>query len=298
MSQINRTGTFRGVAIDSGVGLTKNEFPQWVANLQASEYYDEETEQWIDWSEYEEKEIQCYLVLFGNEGKPLLNTKQLQKAFGWSGESFQELETYVDVPFQFRVEENTYEGTTRLRVQWVDAYDAEPGRVIQKLEPAEVKKLDAKYAAALRKFSGGPKPKSVPDRPDKPEKPVAPAPDKEAAKAALKEQVAERATRGKAAEAKAAKREKTNKPPKPPVPAPKKKYEEEHGTYEVSLPVKPCTRDKAWETCYKNKGRVSDDELANIWVGVIDKLGDEDKFNEADWAQVRDEVLAKVNVPI
>jgi len=295
VSQINRTGTFRGVAIDSGVGLTKNEFPQWVANLQASEYYDEETEQWIDWSEYDEKEIQCYLVLFGNEGKPLLNTKQLQKAFGWSGESFQELENYTDVPFQFRVEENTYEGTTRLRVQWVDAYDAEPGRVIQKLDAGEVKKLDAKYAAALRKFSGGPKPKSVPDRPDrpdKPEKPAIPSPDKESAKAALKEQAAERAQRGKAAETKVAKREKASKPPKPPVPAPKPKAQV------AATPADTCTKDEAWEICYKNKGKLSDDKLAEVWVGVIDKQGGEDDFTDGDWAQVRDEILAEVNVPI
>jgi hypothetical protein len=53
MSQINRTGTFRFQPVDAGISLTKNKFPQWIAQLQAVEYYDEDTEQWIDWSEYE-----------------------------------------------------------------------------------------------------------------------------------------------------------------------------------------------------------------------------------------------------
>lgn len=290
MSNINCTGTFRGVAVDCGIGTTKNEFPQWMANLVASEYYDEETEQWVDWSGYEEKEIQCYLVLFGSEGKPLLNVKQLQKAFGWSGESFQELETYTDVPFQFRVEENTYEGNTRLQVQWVDSYDAEPGRIIQKLGPAEVKKLDAKYAAALRKLSGGPKPKTVPDRPDKPDKPTIPSFDKETAKAAIKEQIAEKAARGAKAEKKAAKREKKEKPPKPPIP----KTTPKETTVESEPDIPICTKKEAWEICHEAKGNLTNEQLAEIWVKVVDRYGDEDNFSNEDWGKVCNAMIKEI----
>ena len=292
MSQINRTGTFRGVAVDCGVAESSGGFPQWVASLQAAEYYDEETEQWIDWSEYEEKEIPCYLVLFGNEGTPLLNMRQLQKAFGWSGESFQELETFTNVPFQFRVEEKTYEGNTNLRVQWVDAYDAEPGRVIQKLEPAEVKKLDTKYAAALRKFSGGPKPKTVPDKPDKPPIPTV---DKSAAKETLKAQAAEKAQRGAKAEAKAAKREKKEKLAKPPIP---KAAPAPTTPPQTTTETPSCTKDEAWEKCYEAKGKLTDDQIATIWLRVIDEQGGEDNLDAQGWGVVCETVVREVSVPI
>ncbi|KKK93011.1 hypothetical protein LCGC14_2697120, partial [marine sediment metagenome] len=40
MGLISREGTFRGVATDSGVGLTTNNFPQFVAQVSALEFYD------------------------------------------------------------------------------------------------------------------------------------------------------------------------------------------------------------------------------------------------------------------
>jgi len=300
---INRTGTFRGVAIDSGMGETKNQYPQWIAQLQAAEYYDEDSEQWVDWSEYEEKEITGYFVLFGGDGNPTLTAKQIQKALGWSGESFQDLNAdFSEVPVQFRVEESTYNNETRLKVTWIDSADAEPGRSIQKLDNDAVKKLDAKYAAKLRKLSGGPTPKSVPAKPPVP-KPETPAPttessaEKEAAKAALKEQAAEKAARGKKAEAKAAKREKpTARPAKPPVPktAPA-------STSEPDINV--ITKNEAYETCYTQlvePGIATVDQLNDVWLKTIEEQGGEEALDGEGWAVVRNVVLdeLKEEVPI
>ena len=286
MSQINRTGTFRGYAIDSGMGETKNGYPQWVANLQAVELYDEDTQQWVDWSGYEESEITGYFVLFGGDGNPTLTAKQIQKALGWSGESLQDLNAdFSEVPVQFRVEESTYQGETRLKVTWIDNADAEPGRSIQKLDNDDVKKLDAKYAAALRKLGGGPKPKSVPAKPSisKPEMP-APAVDKESAKAALKAEMEKRAARSKAAEAKSKK-----KPgPKPKTQPPKAVTENPDPE-----PIETSTLEQAWEAVYAAKPEVmSDDDLGTKWLEVIDKYGDQDTLSPAEWAVVRDEVIA------
>ena len=303
MSQINRTGTFRGFAIDSGMGETKNGYPQWVAQLQAIECYDEDTEQWVDWSEYEEKEITGYFVLFGGDGNPTLTAKQIQKALGWSGESFQDLcADFSEAPIQFRIEESTYQGETRLKVTWIDDANAEPGRTIQKLDSAEVKKLDSKYAAALRKLSGGPKPKSVPSKPPvpKPEIP-APASDKEAAKAALKEQAAERAKRGKIAEEKAAKREKPKgRPAKPPIPTAKAPESESEPKSEPDVNV--CTKNEAYQSCYAElvePGTVTLDQLNNTWLTTIEEQGGEETLDGEGWAAVRNIVLDELReVPI
>lgn len=275
MSQIDRIGNFRGYAIDSGIGETKNGYPQWVASLQAAEYYDEDTEQWIDWSQYAESEITAYCVLFGGDGNPTLTAKQLQKALGWSGQSLQELNSdYSQTLIQFRVEERTYRDNTSLQATWIDHADAEPGRTINKLEAEDVKKLDSKYAAALRKLGGGPKPKSVPAKPEtpKPTKPV----DKDAAKKALRTKTEEKAARAKAAEEKATKKQ---APPKPSAPGKKE----------------TCTLEQAWESVYSAKGDMSDDDLGKIWLETIDKYGDQDTLSPAEWAVVRDEVIVEIN---
>ena len=281
MSQIDRTGTFRFQAVDAGLAETKNGFPQWVAQLQAVEFYDEETEQWIDWSGYEEREITYYGVLFGGDGNPTLNAKQLQKALGWSGASFEELEYehIADVTFQGRVEEHTYDGVTTLRVNWIDHYDAEPGRVLQKLDTDQVKALNARFASKLRDLSGGQKPRKV---------------DKEALKAAKKEELeakkedvgTTKAKRGQSTKSES--KPQPPNPPKPPKPPAKR----------VEKAEKAETIDKgtAWIDCCQERDKSVDDKtLENTWHAAVDSLGGEDAVEEnGRWAEVRDAVLAKV----
>lgn len=281
MSQINRTGTFRFQATDAGIALTKNQYPQWVAQLSAIEYYDEDTEQWIDWSEYDEREIGCYMVLFGKDGKPTLNATQLQKALGWSGASFEELEYehIADVKFQGRVEEHTYESTTSLRVNWIDAYDAEPGRTLQKLDTAKVKEVSARFAGGLRTLSGGVKPQSVPK----------PKVDKEGAKAAKREQLAGQKARGEAAEAKAPQPKSRPVPPRPPAKNKTASEEQEK-----------IDKGSAWADCCAGRDKsVSDKDLENAWHRIVDDLGGEDVVEEKGlWVKVRDIVVSETRIPV
>ena len=311
MSQINREGTFRGYAVEKGVAESTNKFPQFVARLQGVEFYDEETEQWVDWSQYEENEITGYFVLFGSDNNPTLTAAQIQKAFGWSGESFNELDEadYSNTLVQFRVEERTYNGKTTLQVAWIDSADAEPGNKLRgKLTNADVKKLDSKWAAKLRNFSGGSKPKSVPSKPPVP-KPLIQNEDFEkaaemaaknfvntAAKTAMKEQAAEKAARGKAAEAKAARREKPKgRPAKPPVPktipTPDPKSETET---EAKPDANVCTKNEAYQTCHAElvePGIATVDQLDGVWLDTIEGQGGEEALDGEGWAAVRNIVL-------
>ncbi len=173
MGLVSRIGTFRGVATDSGVALSTGGFPQFVANISALEIYDFDEKEWVDWSGQDE-EITTYQVLFGGNGKPTLSAKQLQKALGWSGQSFQELNdaNYEAVPFQFRVEEHEYNDNVTLQVTWIDEYDAVPGRHVQKLDADGVKKLDKLFATQLKGL-GGTKVASAPATIGKPAPPIA-----------------------------------------------------------------------------------------------------------------------------
>ena len=256
MSQIDKTGTFRGRILDAGVAKTKNGFPQWTAQLQADEYYDEDTKQWVDWTSYEEKHISVYAVLFGSEGKSLLSYGQLQKALGWSGVSFSELATidYSQAKIQFRVETNLYNDIVTLQVKWIDTYDAEPGRTIQKLDPVAIKELDAKYANGLRQASGGPKPKKVESVPVPTPAPV-PAKVRKARTPKTEELV----------------------PPSPPK----------------SVSSETCTKEQAWNSAYEAKDpSVDDNQISEIWLKTIETQGGEKAITF--WGVIRDLVIEQV----
>lgn len=297
MGQLKQTGTFLFDIVEACICATKNGLPQWVANLKAVQAYDDESGQWVDYSQYEDNEILAYLVLFGKDGKSLLNAKQLQKAIGWNGTSFEELDQmdYSGIQIQARLEEHEYEGKTSIRVQWIDHKDADPTRVLQRLDSDALKKLNAKFASGMRELSGGPKPKSVPVVPPTPPvaPPIIPPPANPVTqvdpKAEAKAKYEDKKKRGKAAEAKAQVTETKQTPPKPQMPPipPKPKA---IGIEKYNLSP-TCTQEEAWEACAKHrKTDMSDDDLGNIWLQIIGDIGGDEVVGE-DWYKVRDGVL-------
>ena len=172
MSQIEQIGTYRGSIVEHGVGVTsKSSCPQWIAKFIAMEKYNNDTGEWEDFSQFVDNEITAYLVLFGKDGETL-TCKQVCKATGWDGSDFQELDEadLSAVGVQVRVAENTYEGKTRLQVEWIDEYDAVPGNAIKKLSPDEIKLLNAKFKKYMKPKKVTPataKPKDAPKPPKK-----------------------------------------------------------------------------------------------------------------------------------
>lgn len=300
MGQLKTIGTFLFDIVEACVCATKNGLPQWVASLVAVQAYDDESAQWVDYSGYEDREITAYSVLFGKDGKPLLNAKQLQKAIGWGGTSFEELDQmdYSGIQIQARLEEHEYNNNTTIRVQWIDHKDADPTRALQRLDADALKKLNAKFASGMRELGGGPKPKSVPAAPPVAPpvippatpvdaKPLIPPPANPVTQVDPKAKYDEKKKRGKAAEAKAVKTA-PKLPPKPPtVPTvpPKADIQQKYG-----LPA-TCAQLEGWEQCCQHRKQdISDDELSNLWLQVIGDIGGEEVIGE-DWYKVRDGVL-------
>jgi hypothetical protein len=160
MSKIDSIGTYVGEIVESGLGTTKNGFPQWVARLKATKKFVDSPEDlahfsltepgYVDWSGFDE-EIVAFMVLFKDKDEfskdtALLNYEQLQLATGWDGSEFDTLAngSLLKKSILFRVGENTYEGKTSLRVDWIDNESASPERQLKTLDMAEVKNLAAK----------------------------------------------------------------------------------------------------------------------------------------------------------
>ena len=274
---IDREATFRTKNIvDGGMGETSTGLPQLVLSLRADEIYDFDEKCWVPWDDVEEREITAFLVLVGKKDNEIFHCKAIEKALGWDGAGFSSLAAidFLAAGIQFTTKENIWEDKVSIQVAGIDHYDAEPGRTVNKLDAAEVKGLDAKYASFFRKRTGEKKPKPVgaPKVPAK--KPTVP-PKKE-------EPTSLTSVSGRAGDDVP-----PVAPPKAPVKKPKKAKK---GT--------GCTQTEAWVAAKKAKYEaISDEKLIEVWLAAVETLapdGDEDKMSPELWAQVRDVVVAQV----
>jgi hypothetical protein len=244
---------------------TKNGYPQFTGRFQATQFYDEETQAWVPWAEYEQ-EILGFFVLYTKKDEKwveLLNAQQIKKALGWDGVSFADLANgdYSKIEVMFRVEPREYNGNTTLNVTWIDAADANPTRQLQKYDATKLKELDSKFNGVL----AGKKPTPASAKPA-----GAVTPPKRGRPAGAKAlPPASPASTGTAA---------PTAPPANPIG-----------------PPKGCTKDEAWVAVTTNSVRdkdVTDEKLAEAWLAEAAKIGKgEDEFTPADWATVRDAVV-------
>jgi hypothetical protein len=302
-------GNFRGTIVDAGVAVTSGGYPQLVAKVHADQMYDEEEKKWFDWSEFEwdsnedkDRSIVSYNVLFGKKGCTL-SGDQVKKITGWEGDSFASLAAMdlVGMKIQWRNEEDTYDGKTKVQVSWIDLYDAEPGGTVRKLDDKGIKDLDAKFAEFLtstvkaEKAPAGGRRKAAAAPAEEPKKGPNDVPVEEPKETKPKTRAgrptkASKAAAAKAAEEKAAKSE-------PPSALPEAPAEEEHGTEEVDVleTSGPCTKQEAWADVNELKStNTSDSELAAEWLKQIKAIapGKEHKdISGEEWGTVRAAVL-------
>lgn len=268
MSQIDRSGTFRGRLTEWGVSESSGGYPQFVGRLFATEYYDDDANAYIPWAEYEQ-DIIAYLVLYSMDKagnwKELSNSKQLKLALGWDGTDFGTLADgdYSDITLMFRVEEHEYQGNTKLQVQWVDAADANPVRSLTKFDASKLKALTAKFAGVL------------------------PAPSITPAKVGKGKPAPTKPSKGKPAPTEPSK----DKPSTSAAPAPAAEPPTEP-------PAEPRTKASTWNTVVEMRAAaVTDAELAKIWIAEVAKIDKaEDEFTSDDWATVETAVLDQVSV--
>lgn len=287
---VDRTGTFRGRIVSHCVNKTDpGEWPQWVAQLLALEFYDEEERVWVDWSEYDVNEITAYLVLFGSKGEVVLNNQQIKKVTGWDGLSWYNspdgLENLdlSEAGIQFRVVDDEFNGKIKKKVTWVNEYDAEPGHTtIRKLKPDEAKALEAQYAKYL-KATGK---KAAPVKAKAGTKPQSPG--KVTAKGVEPTQKRGPVTKRGGKDplgpptSQPTEQAKTPAPPVPPAD---------------DLPDGVSSKEEAWETIYEMKAKeVTDEQIANAWQNTLKEVApgvEQKKITPHQWYLIREKMLDK-----
>ena len=286
MGLIERDETFRGRIVDHGVSKTTNRFPQLVLSLLAMEIYDTEVQEWVDWSSYGLDEITAYLCLFGGKGETL-TCKQVKEITGWDGNSFATLAAMdlSEVQIQFRTAYSTFEEKTRLGVEWVDVYDAVPGRSVKKLDAAELKSLDAEYANMLKQ-SGKTK---APVKAGKVTK-------KGVSPTQAKGPVTKKKESAKITNPIEAPVEEVTQAPTlkgPPSGSPSVAKEAENAV------SGSCTKDEAWYPALDlKKTNMSDEVFSNFWLGAINEVApgiEQENITNEQWYGVRTIMLEKVS---
>jgi hypothetical protein len=275
MNAIDRPGTFRGKPLEWGVSETKNGFPQFVVRFQATEFYDEEAGAYMPWAEYDQ-EATAFLVLFTKKDEQwveLLNAAQVKKVFGWDGLTFESLANgkYEGLTVLFRVEPNTYNGQTTLKVTWIDTADSNPTKTLTKYDSSKLAAMTQAMSGALKPSTQAPAPAKAPAKapargPGRPPKSTLPA--SQAAPAGAKPGAPSTATPPRVSPAPAPAAPSGNPPPVNPV---------------------IWTQETAWNAVNEMKSKdVTDEKLAEVWVAEGGKIGKtEDKFTSADWEAVK-----------
>ena len=311
MNKVSMLGTFKGRVIEHAYGETKGNadegkdpLPQLIVDVALEQWYDEKEEQWQDYTEADEH-IVAYLHLFNHDGKESFNHAQVMKVFGWDGTSFAELDglNLEGLVFQVRVEENDYEGTITNKVNWIDEEDAVPGQRIRRLDAADLKAADKKFAIMLKKSGTAVKPKGRGKAKDK--VPAAPKTQKDAktkgeetgdkaAKNRLRreQELAERKDKEDAAAAE------TSESPKSSLPTFGKKGA--IPPVEQEAPVEPLTATEAWAliTAAGEKAGIKEDDVQNtLQEELIEATGKEeaglDDVTDAEWPAIVQATIAR-----
>jgi len=323
MGQVDRAATFRGNVVSGGVSLTKNGFPQLILQLCADEIYDADEDVWVDWSDTEFREQTSYLTLYGSKGETF-HAAQIKKVFGWSGTSFRELDgiDFSAVKVQFRVESRVYNEKTKLEVNWIDEYDAVPGKSIKKLEDAELRQLDAKFSQFLTKAAPAKAPAKAPNEP-KATPGVIKTKGKKVATSTERDVMCsdetvptpaaprsismsnpngssiegEESKGGIAGDRRSSIIFATVLPAIPPIPAPP--APPTAVKVEASI-VGKCTKQEAWDTAVDlRKPSVTDQQLAELWYASIYEVAqtkEQDKLTDEQWWLVKEKVLNQISI--
>ncbi|MEN6337310.1 MAG: hypothetical protein ABFE01_23895, partial [Phycisphaerales bacterium] len=174
---------------------------------------------------------------------------------------------------QWRMGMETYNEVERCKVQGIDAYDAAPGRKVEKLDAAAVRALDAKYAGILKGLGGGPKPKTA--------RPATPAPAADPTPSASGTPMPTPSTTPTPSASPESAKPKRGRPATPKAAAPK---------------AAALSQADAW-TAYTDKASDKTDlEVQNTWVAVVkDVYGGDENVGE-DWSGVVAECLQRLGL--
>ena len=145
---------------------------QWHGSLNVGD-----PEEWQDWRGYDDQTITGYFYLERKNGSPNEHAiNSIKEALGWDGLDIEALQNndWSETCIQLTLGYETWEGKTRLKVQWLNTWDAESsGQPIIKSDKPVLTAMQSKLGAKLRAING-PVSQNTPPPPGRPTPPGPP----------------------------------------------------------------------------------------------------------------------------
>jgi len=109
--------------------------------------------EWTSWAEYEDHSIIGDFWIIKKDGSINQPTvARLAEVLDWDGNPDTICGNPPDIPVQITVGEETYNGQTRLKVQWLNPVDYQGG--VASATPEQVKQINAQFGSLLRAAAG------------------------------------------------------------------------------------------------------------------------------------------------
>jgi hypothetical protein len=151
----------------------------WACLWRLTEFYDPVSKQWCEYASLG-REITSFTYFVKADGTPSPNgVEQLQRAIGWNPGDLNALQKgdWSKQGAQLTIEYEQFNGKTKPKVQWLDAWDATPTRGVSKVDDSKLSSLQAKLGGQLRasvpQAQGAPAPAGRPPAPPPPPAPAA-----------------------------------------------------------------------------------------------------------------------------
>jgi hypothetical protein len=152
MKRLDREGVFRARPVDMGLkpSTDTKSVAVWI-EFQITAQQD--GSEWTDWSGYEDHSIVGYFYIVKKDGAVNEATvANLVEVLDWDGDPDSIVGTPPDIPVQITVANETYNGKTTLKVQWLNPADYQGGA--KKATPEEVQQIKKQFGSLLRAAAG------------------------------------------------------------------------------------------------------------------------------------------------
>lgn len=155
MAGIDRKGDFQARVIDYSIYEAKTGSTGINLKFVVLSMWNPETEEWDDWTQYDEKfEVLGTAWIIKKDGS--LNeeaAKRLAEACGpWDFESIDAKE-WKPTDCSITVEQEEYNGQTRFKAAWINAFDRKPG-MSGNVDAGKARELSGRFGSQLRALFG------------------------------------------------------------------------------------------------------------------------------------------------
>jgi hypothetical protein len=165
MGACDRAGHFRAEIVEYGLkAVDKADSKSVAVSFRVLLTAMFENGEWVDWSQYE---MDAYGDSWIVKKDGTLNERavnDLMKHCGWDGQfsSVTNL-TWKPTPFQVEIKPHVYNGETTYRVEWINAFDSQPGGgTMGNVDDNKLAELEARFGASLRALGGNVKRNAAP----------------------------------------------------------------------------------------------------------------------------------------